>query len=249
MTVTAVLAIILVVLVALRAVAASRSTSGSDEGRRDLEPPAPRYSGLFAPTAAETETESRRIERATRREGILRSASSGDVTALERAIEAGGTTLYGEALEALVRRADGDPEVYSRIVAVLRGDASLRGRSELTRLARSRWIASPSRRSLVEFLHLAAIADDAERLDDAVSDVVDFVRRNGPAHVTADDLVDLCNAEFWTLAPEARNSGSASALKRRLASLRRELATSPGLVPQSQSDSAARPDAGNRGKA
>jgi hypothetical protein len=43
--------------------------------------------------------------------------------------------------------------------------------------------------------------------------------------ITGDDLKELIESQFWVLAQTARSSGAGFTLKRRLAAIRRELAT------------------------
>jgi hypothetical protein len=86
------------------------------------------------------------------------------------------------------------------------------------------WQAAPDRRSTVEMLHLAALADDANTYRRAVDLVVAAFKDGRLQTFSADELLALVESQMWVLASDAQRGGDGFTLKQRLAEARRELA-------------------------
>jgi hypothetical protein len=74
-------------------------------------------------------------------------------------------------------------------------------------------------------IHVAALSDDSEVYQQAIELVTSFWQQGKLREFRAEELVELFNSQYWILAPEARRGGAGFALKRKLAGVRRELAT------------------------
>jgi hypothetical protein len=85
------------------------------------------------------------------------------------------------------------------------------------------WKQSPDRNSTAQMLHLAAVADDAEIYDRAAELVLDTWQNGKLTGVSAAELQNLLNSEYWILSSQTRSSGAGFVLKRTLARAKREL--------------------------
>ena len=86
-----------------------------------------------------------------------------------------------------------------------------------------KWRQSPDRNSTAEMLHLAAIADDAETYDKAAELALSMWESGRIPDLSAAELQNLLNGEFWLLSSNTRNSGAGFVLKRTLSRAKREL--------------------------
>jgi hypothetical protein len=82
---------------------------------------------------------------------------------------------------------------------------------------------SPDRRSTIEMIHIAALADDLHWFERAVDSAL-ALWRAGAMRLSAKELGDLIESEYWMLAPEATSSAAGYMLRLKLADVRRELA-------------------------
>lgn len=155
------------------------------------------------------------------RRALLARAEAGDKTALEEA--ATDPALYDEVLNALVERAGSDKNLLALVSHVSRGD----GRLRISRRLAERFIESyrraPDRMTTMKVLHVAARANDAGVYQAAVETAYQFWRDRRLTGISADELRQLVEGEFWLLAPEVRSSGAGFLLKRTLARIRRQL--------------------------
>jgi hypothetical protein len=86
------------------------------------------------------------------------------------------------------------------------------------------WQAAPDRRSTVDMLHIAGLADDAKTYRRAVNLAIEAFKNGRLAGFSADELLALLESQFWLLNTEAQRGGDGFTLKQRLAEARRELA-------------------------
>jgi hypothetical protein len=73
-------------------------------------------------------------------------------------------------------------------------------------------------------LHIAALSDDAAIYQQAVETVLQVWRNGRLPEISSEELYALIENQYWMLASEAKRSGAGFVLKRRLVSVRRELA-------------------------
>jgi hypothetical protein len=85
------------------------------------------------------------------------------------------------------------------------------------------WKASPDRGSTAKMLHVVALADDAYLYGQAIETALEFWRQNRIPDISAEELRQLSESEYWILSQTVRSSGQGFLLKLKLAALRREL--------------------------
>ena len=155
------------------------------------------------------------------RRALLERAAGGDKSVLEEAVE--DAALYDEALNALVERADSDQKLLALASHISRGDARLRVNRRLAERFIESYGRAPDRATTMKMLHVAARTNDAGVYQTAIETAYQFWRDRRLTGISADELRQLVEGEFWLLAPEVRNSGAGFLLKRTLARLRRQL--------------------------
>ena len=83
---------------------------------------------------------------------------------------------------------------------------------------------SPNRNSTAKLLHVAALTDDAKNFGRAIELVLMSWRDDRLADLSAVELQELINSEYWVLSSHTRSSGAGFVLKRTLSSANSELA-------------------------
>ncbi|HEX8709996.1 MAG TPA: hypothetical protein VF723_17275 [Pyrinomonadaceae bacterium] len=204
----------------------SAAHRGAEYALAEPEPPRPR--GLFADTVADearallSEGETGRGLAAERRKSLLERAARGDREALGDAHRSGDAGLYDAVLNELAERASSEKSLLSLVSYIARG-RELRVNKRLAEKFLEDWQSAPDRRSTAQALHVAALANDAPLYERAIEAAFQFWREGRLAQLSAAELRQLIESEFWILAPAVRNSGAGFVLKRRLATLRRQL--------------------------
>ena len=94
-----------------------------------------------------------------------------------------------------------------------------------------RWKESPDRPSTAKMLHLAADTDDAETYNNAVELALNAWQEGKLPDLSATELHNLLNSEYWLLSSRTRSSGAGFILKRTLSRAKREL-ESANINPQ-----------------
>lgn len=194
-------------------------------GDRELAPL--RFDGLFADQVSAlqpAELESATCASAARTELIERSRH-GDQETLSEAHSTGDAVLYGEVLDALIESTSSSQETFEALVSRISKSSELRGNKRLAQRSIDSWKTSTDRRSTAQMLHIAALSDDAAVYEQAVEVVFECWQRGSLEQYSSEELVELFESQYWILAPEARRGGAGFALKRKLAGVRRELAT------------------------
>ena len=195
--------------------------------KRDLPPGAPRFQlsdyssqGLFGNqlpiSPAHTNSE--------RCKSLLDRAEAGDVQALDEAHRMGDNDLYGRVLESLIEHSRARQETLEALVSHILENDGLRANSNLATRLIERFNTSPDRRRTVELLHVAALADDAATFERAVDTILQLWSEGLIHGLSAEDLREILESEYWVIASEARRSGAGFALRQRLADVRRQLA-------------------------
>ena len=198
----------------------------SKEGAPILLQPPPGRVSLFGDEEAEPaprELSDGKTAEEEERRALLARAATGDKGALEEAHAAGNIALYDEVLNALVERADSDKSLLALVSYVSRSDARLKVNRRLAEKFMENWKGAPDRATTMKMLHVAALANDAGLYETAIETVYQFWRDRRLTGISADELRQLMEGEFWLLAPEVRNSGAGFVLKRTLARLRKQL--------------------------
>ena len=85
------------------------------------------------------------------------------------------------------------------------------------------WKESPDRTSTAKMLHLAADTDDAETYNNAAELALNTWQQGKLPDVSAAELHNLLNSEYWLLSSRTRSSGAGFILKRTLSRAKREL--------------------------
>jgi hypothetical protein len=162
-------------------------------------------------------------ERENQRHSLSERAKAGDKSTLVEAHDLGDRTFYDEVLDQLTLNSDRGPTLLALASYVTRNELPVN--RKLAEALISSWKHSPGRSSTATTLHLTALADDAELYQSAVEATLEFWRQGLLADVSAAELRALFDGEFWVLSARTRGSGTGFILKRKLASVRRELET------------------------
>jgi hypothetical protein len=150
-------------------------------------------------------------------------ASRGDLPALNEARESGRAELYNLILGILLERSEGDATRLRALAdAVARGEG-LRSSSALASAALEDWEREPALERVPVILRVAALSDDADAFERAMSAVLLKWLEGRLSDSSADELRALFDAEYWLLSSEARRSGAGFHLKQKLAQVRRSL--------------------------
>lgn len=158
------------------------------------------------------------------RRALLARASKGGKEALRDAHATGDAALYNEVLNVLIERVDSEKRLLALVSYIARSDEHLRVNSLLAEKFIESWKASPDRNSTAKMLHVAALAGNANLYQTAIETAYQFWRDRRLQQISALELRQLIESEFWILPPAVRNSGAGFVLKRKLAQLRRKLA-------------------------
>jgi len=179
------------------------------------------FKGLFdEENQKEFEQWQREQQIAERRLNLLERAKQGDVTTLNEAHP--DAMLYSEVLNTLLD--SGCQEIIEACVREISQSKELRASVRLAELMIDEFKTSLDKKTLARMLHLAALSDNAGIFEKSLETAYDFWQKGEVAEVSANQLLTLCESEYWVLASEARRSGAGFALKDSLSRIRRNLA-------------------------
>jgi hypothetical protein len=164
---------------------------------------------------------SREIEE--RDASLLIRATAGDLTALAEAQRARDHALYGRVLHNLLTWAEASEADLRSLASFIANDSGLRGSPDLAAAYAKLWQQQPDRQTTAQLLHLAALSDDADTFERAISAASDALRSNHPGETRPEELSALIESEYWVLSSEARRTGAGFVLKQRMTNLREEL--------------------------
>ena len=205
--------------------------SSTEDAERILPPP--RMGGLFsAPDPADAaallaaENEAKNSEL---RAALVKRAAEGDKKALDEASLIGDAKLYDEALDLLTEHADSDQSLLSLVSYVARNE-HLRVNRKLAAKFIESWKRAPDKATIARMLHVAASSGDAEVYQQAIETAAQFRRDPGVESLSAEELRQLVESEYWLLPAASRSSGAGFVLKQAMARLRRELTASATRV-------------------
>lgn len=201
---------------------------------RVLPPPQPGWSGLFGEEMANQHKQlphaAEMAEAERERARLLSRAAEGERSALSDASAYGDPAFYDEVLNRLVQHAESDKKLLALVSYMLRETPPLGVNRRLAERFIEAWKASPDRGSTAKMLHIVALADDAALYRQAIEAALEFWRQNRIPDLSAAELRQLCESEYWLLSQNERGSGQGFLLKLKLAALRRELTRSPGAA-------------------
>lgn len=219
-------AVIVICFLALTAAAYYFWLRPSYGGNPDNELAPRRFAGLFSSEQIPAlEADTKATEALRLRANLVDRARAGDLATLSETHSLRDAELYREVLDALIKSAADNHETFRALVSHVSKSDELRGNKQLAEHLMALWEAAPDRRSTVEMMHIAALSDDAVFYQRAVELVVAHWQKGELKEFGPDELTELFESQFWILAPEARLGGAGFALKRKLAGVRRELAT------------------------
>lgn len=190
---------------------------------RELAPP--RFAGLFSSEHVPAlEADPKATEALRLRANLVDRAHAGDLATLSETHSLEDGELYCKVLDALIDSASDNHETFRNLISHVSKSNELRGNKQLAEHLMTLWEAAPDRRSTVEMMHIAALSDDALVYQRAVELIIAHWQNGELNEFSTDELIELFESQFWILAPEARVGGAGFALKRKLASVRSELA-------------------------
>ncbi len=192
----------------------------------------PRFAGLFSSEQMPAlEADPKATEALRLRANLVDRARAGELVTLSETYSLEDAELYCKVLDALIESASDNHETFLALVSHISKSNELRGNKQLAEHLMALWKAAPDRRSTVEMMHIAALSDDAVVYQRAVELIVAHWQKGELKEFSPDELIELFESQFWILAPEARLGGAGFALKRKLAGVRRELATTTPARP------------------
>ena len=152
---------------------------------------------------------------------LIERARQGDLTTLAQARDQ--APLYQDVLNALIDSCERQGNTAALVRHIAKSD-DLRGNVRLAERVIAAWQNAPDRRSTVDMLHVAALADDANTYRRAVDLAVGAFKNGRLSNFSADELLALLESQLWVLSLYAQRGGDGFALKQRFADVRRELA-------------------------
>jgi hypothetical protein len=199
-----------------------RSSSTTD-ATRALSPSRP--GGLFSELKPAEEAALLAAEKeaqfSAQRNALLLRAAQGERKVLDEAQAIMDANLYDEVLDTLTKQANSEQSLLSLVSYIARSD-SLRVNQNLAVKFIESWKRAPDRGATAKMLHVAALAGDAAVYRQAIETAFEFQRDGRVPSLSADELRQLVESEYWLLPAESRNSGAGFVLKRTLARFRSE---------------------------
>jgi hypothetical protein len=210
----------------------------SNESREPLPPRD--FGGLFpagAGTPAHQPEDDTAADDASRkaahlRNGLIARAAEGDLTCLTDAHAAGGSALYDEVLDSLTAWASSRQERLQDIVSYIVNHPDLRANKTVADSVLVSWVANPAAYPAADVMHFAALANDAQAYLTAVQAAMRLWREGNLPRLSAAQLHQLVESQYWIMSGEARASGDGFLLKQQMARLRDELARARSDGPQ-----------------
>jgi hypothetical protein len=155
---------------------------------------------------------------------LLTRANDGDLTCLTDAHAAGGGALYDEVLDSLTAWASGRQERLQDIVSYIVNHPELRANKTVADSVLVSWAANPAAYPAADVMHFAALANDAQAYLTAVQAAMRLWSEGTLPRLSAAQLHQLVESQYWIMSGEARASGAGFLLKQQMARLRDELA-------------------------
>lgn len=176
-------------------------------------PRVPRAASLFAPdkkVLAEIAALEAAEIAAQKLQSLILRAENGDFEVLSETVD---QNVKNKLLETLTRRAENEDDI--RVLTTLVKAQNLKVNQSLIGKFADVWQNQPTRSNTVEFLHLAALSDDANIFHQTIETI------QNSAEFSSTELRNLIESQFWLLSQSARNSGAGFLLKQKMSALRR----------------------------
>ena len=191
----------------------------------DWQLPKPAFDGLFpAPDVVSATDQSMVDTPSYRRAKLLDRARGGDLETLSQARESGDATLYEDVLNALIESASNNREAMGALVSRITAGTELRANKRLAEYVIEEWKANPDAASTGELAHVAALSDDATTYEKAVDLIVSYWKAGRLTQLSAEQIIEIVESQYWILSHDARHGGEGFPLKIKFVKLRRELA-------------------------
>jgi hypothetical protein len=195
------------------------------------------FGGLFPADVATPGQQSEADANASRKaaeyqEQLLTRAHDGDLTCLTDAHAAGGDALYEQVLDSLTAWASGRQESLKDIVSYIVNHPELRANKTVADSVLVSWAANPAAYPAADVMHFAALANDAQAYLTAVQTAMRLWREVHLPRLSAAQLHQLVESQYWIMSGEVRASGAGFLLKQQMARLRDELARPRSDGPQ-----------------
>ena len=194
----------------------------------DWQLPKPVFDGLFpAPDVGSATGQSMVDTPAYRRAKLLDRARGGDLETLSEASEGVDRAVYQDVLNALFESASNNREALGALVSRITDGTELRANKRLAEYVIEEWKANSDVASTGQMAHIAALSDDAATYEQVVDLIVSYWKSGRLPQLSADQLIEIVESQYWLLSDEARHGGEGFALKIKFVKLRRELAAAP----------------------
>jgi hypothetical protein len=221
----AIITVALLVLLAAGFYTYSRKAARSNEPV-DRQLPKPSFDGLFPASGVVSATGQPVADTvAYRRAKLIDRARSGDLETLSEASGTDDRELYQDVLETLIEAASNSRETLSALISHIAASSDLRGNKRLAEHVIEEWKDNADAASTGKMAHVAALSDDAATYEQAVDLIVSYWRAGRLPQLSAEQLIEIVESQYWILSHEARHGGEGFALKIKFVKLRRELAT------------------------
>ena len=203
-----------------------RLKSASSRMPVDWHLPKPAFDGLFpAPDVASATDQSMVDSPAYRRAKLIDRARGGDLETLSEASgEDGDRQLYQDVLNALIESASNNREAMGALISRITDGTNLRANKQLAEYVIGEWKANPDAASIGEMAHVAALSDDAATYESVVDLIVSYWKAGRLPQLSAEQVIEIVESQYWILSHEARHGGEGFQLKFKFVKLRRELA-------------------------
>jgi len=192
----------------------------------DWQLPKPAFDGLFPASDVVSATGQATVDTpAYRMAKLLDRARGGDLETLSEASgEAGDPRLYQDVLNALIESASNKREAMGALVSRITAGTELRANKRLAQYVIEEWKSNADAASTGEMAHVAALSDDAETYENVVDLIVSYWKAGRLPQLSAEQVIEIVESQYWILSHEARHGGEGFALKFKFVKLRRELA-------------------------
>ena len=165
------------------------------------------------------------------RQVLLERAAHGDLATLVEARATRETGIYNAVLDTLIGRTSCQQD-FDNLVTHLLENGDLPANAKLAERVIAQYKASPGRSTTADTVHLAALSNEAVIFEKAVDTIMQLWSEGRIPEVTAEELRELFESEYWVLGADARRAGPGFTLRQRLAEVRRQLATAPAPASQ-----------------
>jgi len=222
---------VLIIVIALLALAGAillynRRRLELSEAREHRQIP-PRQTGLFdeAPPQAKPMVDTPSY----RREKLLDRARNGDLDTLAEAWNDANRATYDDVLNELIATASVNRDLLPGLLSYISDSDHLRANKRLALISIEEWKNNPTPASTGKMAHIAALSDDPSVYEHAVDLIADVWKEGKLPQLSAEQLIEIVESQYWILADEARHSGEGFSLKFKFLKLRRELAAASRL--------------------